>query len=113
MAWDNDPAKRARQGKYATKEHRDARVRMRALVASGSAVCWRCSRPIAVDAKWHVGHNDVGDRIMGPEHQSCNMRAAARKGARVANARGRARREGRPVTVRDDGMDAIFKRPIR
>jgi hypothetical protein len=71
--------------KYDTKEHRTARKHLGREVASGVALCWRCGRPIAPGSKWHVGHDDAGERIMGAEHASCNLSAQNR--VRAARAR--------------------------
>lgn len=82
-------ADQARKAKYASVEHRAARARLARVVAQGKAACWRCLKPIAVGSEWHVGHDDAGQRVMGAEHADCNRKAAAAKGARVANARRR------------------------
>lgn len=85
-----------RKRKYDSAEHRAARREVARLVAAGLAQCWRCGTRTA--AKWHAGHNDGGDRYMGPECSTCNLRAAARKGALIANARRAAARHTRPFT---------------
>lgn len=80
------PAELARKARYNSPEHRAARKRFTVLVEAGLGVCWRCGRGL-VPGRWHVGHIDDGSAIAGPECMSCNLRAAARKGALVANAR--------------------------
>lgn len=79
-------AVKARQRKYDSPEHKQARAAYRRAVEAGLAMCWRCGRTLLL-GQWHVGHDDTGTRIMGPECVSCNLKAAARKGARIANAR--------------------------
>lgn len=81
-------AYRARRAKYNSAEHKAARKHYAAWIAAGSGRCWRCLLPIAAGSEWHVGHSDDGLRIMGAEHaRTCNLKAAARKGAMVANAK--------------------------
>jgi hypothetical protein len=99
----NTPAQRAKTRKYNSAEHKAARARDAALVATGRARCWRCGRHIPPGSKWHSGHNDLGDQHMGPEHDACNIKAAAAKGARIANAKRR-----RPIR-----MPTPFQRPLR
>lgn len=97
----DSPAARARRAKYGSREHREAGKTLTVLVAAGKARCWRCNRPIppgtprgTTRGTWQVGHNDAGTRVMGPEHTLCNRRAAARKGNRIARARGNTWRPG-------------------
>lgn len=59
--------------------HRRVRRYFARLVASGQAVCWRCSLPIDPAEDWHLGHDDKRTRWLGPEHALCNLRAAANK----------------------------------
>lgn len=76
-----------------------ARARLAPLVASGSAVCWRCRTPIHPDQRWHVGHlvdiaqgGNVNDPLNhAPEHGRCNERA----GGQLAQAM--ARQARRPL----------------
>lgn len=82
-------------GRYRSPEHRAAQRQVKLLVAAGLAVCWRCGTRSA--AEWHAGHDDEGLRYMGPECRTCNVKAAASKGARIANARRKARGFVRPV----------------
>lgn len=84
------PAERARKARYASPEHRAASRALAAEVDAGRGYCWRCGGwidPHAKDAAgkraWHVGH--LGSVIRGPEHSRCNLRAAARDGARKRN----------------------------
>lgn len=86
----NTRASRARAVKYASSEHRQTRKAIQAKLDKGHAVsCWRCGGPIPnVSRLWHVGHDDVNTQLIrGAEHARCNLKAAARKGARVANTR--------------------------
>jgi hypothetical protein len=90
----NTAAYHARRAKHTSREHRQARKNIQAQLNRGEHVrCWRCGRSIPnIAAAWHVGHSDDGTRIMGAEHASENVKAAARKGAIIANARRRGRR---------------------
>lgn len=90
-------AYRARRAKYNSAEHKAARKHYAAWIAAGNGRCWRCLLPIPLGSEWHVGHSDDGRTIMGAEHASCNKGAAASKGARVANAKRKAREFVRPV----------------
>lgn len=81
------PAELARRAKYNSPAHKQARARFTKLVAAGLARCWRCGVALRPGA-WHVGHDDHQiDLIRGPECVPCNRRAAASKGAKVANAK--------------------------
>lgn len=87
------PAERARKAQYNSAEHKAQRAAVRALVASGRAFCWRCRRHLPPGSKAHAGHHDTDrSRYMGAECIDCNLSAAARKGARVVNARRHSRR---------------------
>lgn len=86
------PADRARQRKYDGAEHQAAKRAFTQLVAAGLARCWRpgCGR-VLKPGRWHVGHDDHRVNVIrGPECVPCNLTAAARKGAVVANARRKA-----------------------
>ncbi len=63
------------------------RAALNVLVDAGQGRCWRCGLPINPGTAWHTGHDDT-DRsvIRGAEHASCNLSAAASKGARAVNA---------------------------
>lgn len=88
----DNAATAARVAQYRSTEHRKRRALAKAEVESGRASCWRCGGPIAPGSRWHLGHDDHDRSVYrGPEHAGCNLKAAARKGARVANARRRAR----------------------
>lgn len=98
------PAVQARKRKYDSAEHRAARARFKVLVDYGLARCWRptCGK-ILIPGHWHVGHDDHQiDLIRGPECASCNRKAGASKGARIANAKRKATAVVRP-----------FVRPVR
>jgi hypothetical protein len=84
----NTAAERARAERYKSPEHKAARKLYRTLQAQGVVLtCWRCRKPIPpIKGACHVGHDDAGLRIMGPEHAKCNRSAANSKGARVKNA---------------------------
>lgn len=92
----------ARRAKYDSPEHRAARAYYGLQVAKRQAVCWRCGN-LLLPGRWHVGHDDHDtSAIRGPECDTCNRKAGARKGALIANARRKARREA-----------AAFVRPRR
>jgi len=66
------------------QQHQILRKRVAALIATGTAVCWRCGRSILPWMAWDLGHDDIDRRIYrGPEHQRCNRSAAARRGNRM------------------------------
>ena len=51
-----------------------------------SDLCARCGRPLGLMGPWlHYDHTDRRDGYLGFSHATCNKRAGARKGARVAN----------------------------
>lgn len=84
----NTPAAKARRAKYNSPEHRAARKHYAAWIATGNGRCWRCGGRIEPGSDWHVGHDDDDVNVIrGAEHASCNKRAAAVKGNRIANAR--------------------------
>lgn len=96
------PAYRARRAKYNSAEHRAARRQFELLIAAGLGICWRCNQRIPAGTPgraWVVGHDDIQVHVIrGPEHaRSCNHKAAASKGARVANAKRKAAAFVRPV----------------
>jgi hypothetical protein len=82
----NTPAEIARRKRYNSPEHRTARAHYSTLVTAGHGYCWRCNRQLYPGA-WHVGHDDSGTRILGPECIPCNTKTAASRGARTVNAR--------------------------
>jgi hypothetical protein len=89
-------AHRQRQAEYASRAYRDAGVAATRTIATGYGACWRCGGRIPPTAKrgrdWQLGHDDHDRRLIrGPEHTRCNLGAAARKGAAIAN-----RTVGRP-----------------
>ena len=93
----NSAAARARKRKYDSAEHRAARKYYAAWIAAGHGHCWRCGGRIAPGQPFHVGHSDDGTRIMGAEHPAHNLRAAAVKGNRIANAKRKAAGFVRPL----------------
>lgn len=88
------PAAQARRKQYDSPEHRAAREKVKRDVADGVAFCWRCGRWLPPGSKPHVGHDDGRSTILGAECQQCNLGTAASKGARIANARRKARAAG-------------------
>ena len=70
----NTPATQARRRKYKRRQARGEWL-----------TCWRTGHPIPPTERCHVGHDDHDvNLIRGPEHAACNLKAAARKGNRVA-----------------------------
>ncbi len=90
----NTPAAQARRRQYDSPEHRAARAKVKKDIAAGTAYCWRCGNWLPPGTQAHVGHSNDRSTILGAECESCNLSAAASKGARVANARRKAREAG-------------------
>jgi DNA-directed RNA polymerase subunit RPC12/RpoP len=83
----------ARAALYASPEHRAVRQALKVEVEAGRGFCWRCGRHIPPGSKWHAGHDDYDRSVYrGVECPDCNLRSAARKGARKRNAAQRATR---------------------
>lgn len=97
------PATQARRRKYASPEHRAAYNEYKRRQAAGEwLTCWRTGHLIPPTVRCHVGHDDTQvNLIRGPECPPCNLKAAARKGNRVAKARTATLRPVRRVTRRD------------
>lgn len=74
------PATQARRRKYNSPEHRAAAAEYKRRRTNGELLqCWRCQLPIL--GAVHVGHDDHDTNLIrGPEHATCNLKAAARKG---------------------------------
>lgn len=93
-------AELARDARYRTPEYRAAERALRTAVEAGRGLCWRCGGWIDPSARvwrgrrgwmraWHVGHDDRDPSVIrGAEHERCNLRAAARAGARKRNGGG-------------------------
>ena len=80
------PADRERRRQYNSAEHRRRRAAGQRQVDAGEGYCWRCGQWIPPGAPWHAGHDDHDRAIYrGIECPSCNVRAAASKGARMVN----------------------------
>lgn len=89
----NTSAEAQRRREYDTPEYRAIRRALKAEHTAGRAQCWRCSRHIPPFMPRHTGHDDHDRSIVrGNECVDCNLGAAARKGAKVANGRRHARR---------------------
>ena len=60
--------------------HRKIRARLRPIVESGRAHCWRCGEGIGAREEWDLGHDDHDrTRYRGPEHVRCNRATKARQ----------------------------------
>lgn len=84
----NTPEHRARRKRHTSPEYRRAKEAARRDVEAGRGYCWRptCGKWIPPGSAWHLGHDDHDhDVIRGPEHASCNLKAAARAGAAARN----------------------------
>jgi hypothetical protein len=93
-------ASQARRRKYNGREHRAAYADYKRRQARGEwLTCWRTGHLIPPTERCHVGHDDHDvDLIRGPECAEHNVKAAARKGARIANGT-RRRRKPRPLSL--------------
>ncbi len=75
--------------RYNTREYRAERSRYAALIEREGAECQqglhpdssgtcvmanRIIQPGTPSYGWHLGHNDTGDRIIGPTHPDCNTK---------------------------------------
>jgi len=77
--WGKEPRCAVCTGQQRAKygvEHQASRERWAAIIASGTAWCWRCKEPIATSAAWDLGHRD--GLPSAPEHANCNRSAGAR-----------------------------------
>lgn len=73
------PRKTTTQRGYGYR-HRQLRKQIEPIVRSGRAICWRCGEPIAADADFDLGHDDLDrTRYRGPEHVACNRATAGRR----------------------------------
>ena len=60
--------------------HQKRRAQVARLVATGTARCARCGRPIVAWEPWDLGHDDDDRRrYAGPEHRACNRATAGRR----------------------------------
>ena len=77
---------------YASPEHRAERKR-RVAAATPATPCGYCGQPLGPDpSKWHVPHDAQRNYLPGLWHAACNRDEAASRGARIRNARAKARR---------------------
>lgn len=98
--WHRKPhneAARQRKRQYNSAEYKDAKAQAQLQVDAGLAHCWRCGKWLAPQREWHLGHDDHNRLIIrGPECPPCNVKAASRKGAQIANANRQCRRQTGP-----------------
>jgi hypothetical protein len=78
--------------------HRRERERWKQLVEEGRCFCSRCFLPIAPGTPWHLDHREDRQGYRGVSHASCNRRAGAKKGVRVANAKRSRRKQAGVLT---------------
>jgi hypothetical protein len=70
--------------------HKKLREQPAKQVSAGTAVCWRCGRPILPGMPFDLGHSDVTPgAYAGLEHNFCNRSSGARKGNRMRRVRRR------------------------
>lgn len=67
-------------------EHQKLRRTIAREVKAGNAYCWRCTKPIAPNEPWDLGHDD-DDRTKynGPEHQACNRAVTTHREANIVD----------------------------
>lgn len=94
------PVTRSSAARGYDRAHQELRKHWEPIVEAGGVVCWRCRRPIVAAKRpqpdgrggvrmvsnWHLGHSDDRRGYMGPEHDTCSVKAGARAGAKKANA---------------------------
>lgn len=76
---------RGQRGNKYSAAHQRERRRLTPIVNAGHA---HCAQPICVmpnrwiqpGTPWALGHNDAGTAWIGPVHNLCNQRDAARRG---------------------------------
>lgn len=75
-----DKARGGRTARGYGHPHQLIRQRWEQRIDAGELVtCWRCGWPITSRDRWHLGHDDTDRSITrGPEHEACNLSAAAR-----------------------------------
>ena len=69
------------------RPHARRRARWAPDVALGGVRCARCGLPIVPGEPWDLGHDDLGDGPVHPEHRKCNRGTAGRGRAEIAAAR--------------------------
>lgn len=67
--------------------HTKERLRWKAIVEQGWARCTRCGQRIHPDARWDLDHSEDRHSYLGAAHTTCNRRAGAIKGNRIARTR--------------------------
>ena len=77
-----DQARGTRQARGYDADHDRLRAQWAPHVTAGRVTCWRCREPITAGTSWHLGHLDHDrTRYGGPEHTTCNLRAAGKASA--------------------------------
>lgn len=64
-------------------EHQKLRAKL--LPSAYGQPCTRCGLPMLKGQALHLDHTDTRNGYLGFAHASCNRKAGARKGARIAN----------------------------
>jgi hypothetical protein len=64
-------------------KHQAERAKVKRLVDSGQAHCWRCGGWVDPARPWDLGHDDHDRSVYrGPEHVKCNRATSRYKRAR-------------------------------
>ena len=95
------PATKQRARDYASAEHQQIRKRRVAAATPHTPCSCGCGQPLGPDSStWHVPHDPQRNYLPGLWRADCNRREAARRGARIRNARATAKRSTPAVFVR-------------
>lgn len=75
---DQGRGSRAERG-YGSEHQALRRRAIRDLTEGKTVRCWRCGHPILTVSDLHIGHDDDRSIVRGPEHSTCNLRAAGKR----------------------------------